>query len=395
MPWSFLQLITFGLLLLHFASVVEAGKFANKCKSLLCFGRDDDAGGSPRDHKGVDCPNPKAPRNAKGWGIAKHKTFPTVEQIMADYKLCGICSDPNARHLFYSFGGGTTAATKFKNENKELNLKVMADCMPQSFVQAGNLLPGMEKPNGAAQSLWIARNSQAFAKLASGDVYVITNGKGSEAEKATIYTSPYFNQIHPWMGQHNVWYDYEFGALQRNHQVTAIYTVQNHHNPLVADKHGNGAWVRNPAHGENAAHYVDANRVTMATIQAKMDIWNKLPDKDKAAKLADRTCNPGGPQKRATKGKGKGKGKGAADVGASCPLPAKKQPKKPTPTTMRKVVGKPTPKPHATKPKTTKPKTTKPKPKATKPKPKATKPKPKATRPKKTKPKKKGKKGGK
>lgn len=289
-----MQFVAMGLVFFQFAALAEAGKFKTVCKKAACVGNDDYQDPKKPDYKGVACTNSKAPKDPSKWNVAKAKGVPTVEQIAADYELCGICTDPKNNNLFYTFGGGEEKIKKaYQKAKPDLNLKALSDCMPQVWIEAvAKVVPKMVNELSAEAQLWTARHSQAYAKVAQGDVYVLTNGIGStEEEKATIYTVPWKNKKFPWQESHNVWYDYEFRTLQQNSKVNSIFTVQTKVDvkDMVPDRVGNGAWTRNPAHGEQAANHVDANKVTVEEIQKKMDTFNGCVTKrgEKGTKASD------------------------------------------------------------------------------------------------------------
>jgi hypothetical protein len=203
----------------------------------------------------ISCPNKSAPKadskTGEGWHVYKADPFPTVEDIANDLKLCGIAgANPS---LFYSFGGGYSNATKFQKANPHLNLKTLNDIMPNSFYNALGKFPNMgnEQP---AQKAFIARMSQAFASVSKGEVYLVAN------EDANIYTTPRPDDKNP--DARNVWYEYEFGELQRNDEVTAIYTVSS--KTFAVDKSDAGSWVRSrtPYPGDAAAVYINADTVS-------------------------------------------------------------------------------------------------------------------------------------
>lgn len=146
---------------------------------------------------------------------------------------------------------------------KGLNVKTIDTVMPQTWYDA---MLGHEWSDTlgstSGQSAWVARNSQAIARVATGKVYLVAS------PTANIYTVPFSNPADKWMGAHNVWYDYEFRTLQMNPAVTGIYTVNSE--TLVIDESLTGSWVksRTPP-GDDAALYIDADDVTPATIEAQ------------------------------------------------------------------------------------------------------------------------------
>jgi hypothetical protein len=131
---SFAQFLVYSLLFLQLASVAEAGKLSTVCNKLNCFSKSDD-GPTQKFPKppsaGITCPNPKAPKGAKGWNVYKHpKPMPSVSDIAADIKLCGILSDETPT-VFYSFNGGYSNAKEFIKKNPDLNGKTINDVLPK------------------------------------------------------------------------------------------------------------------------------------------------------------------------------------------------------------------------------------------------------------------------
>ncbi|KAF3765370.1 hypothetical protein M406DRAFT_67825 [Cryphonectria parasitica EP155] len=283
-PMSLGHLLTYGLLLLHLSPGASAG---NTCSSLNCFSATDntDAPGAPviqqDQYASITCPNKDAPTTKEGWGVYKSASLPTVEVIEADLRLCGIVTAPDSTMLFYSFGAGSPAARAFATKYPDLKAKNINDVMPESWFQALTKFPELtEQAKGSGQQAWVARSSQALAKAASGEVYLLAK------TPTNIYTLPYDTNDKDWgwRGPHNVWSDYEFATLQANPDVTAIYTVTPIYPPdaedtdpptdFQIDKTGAGSWVRsrNPQ-GGNAAYNVNANTVTKDSIDKLKADW--------------------------------------------------------------------------------------------------------------------------
>jgi hypothetical protein len=269
---SFAQFLVYGLLFLQLASVAEAGKLSTICNKLNCFSKSDD-GPTQKFPKlpsaGITCPNPKAPKGAKGWNVYKHaKPMPSVSDIAADIKLCGILSDKTST-VFYSFNGGYSNAKEFMKKNPDLNGKTINDVLPEIWYTALGKVPGLASPAGMARTAWIARTSQALATASRGDAYLVAD------PSANIYTVPYTDKgENDWKGPHNVWFDYEFATLQNNNAVKGIYTVDSKFHAV--DKSATGSWVRNRTpQGRKAGNHINANKVTAASLQKQKDDYNK------------------------------------------------------------------------------------------------------------------------
>lgn len=206
------QFLFYSLLVLQLASVAEAGSFTNFCKKLNCFSSSDDGPTQnfPKPPSaGIKCTNPDAPQDASGWSVYKNaKPMPTVEDIVADIRLCGILNAETST-VFYSYNGQYSNAKKFIAANPDLKAKTINDVLPESWYDALGQVPGLDSASGMARTAWIARTSQALATASSGDAYLVAD------PSANIYTVPYEDQgENAWKGAHNVWYDYEFATLQ-------------------------------------------------------------------------------------------------------------------------------------------------------------------------------------
>ena len=259
---SLKKALVYGLFFLQLATIAEAG---NACSSLNCFSSDDDTQTQqfdPPASSKITCTNPAAPKTSDGWNIYKATTFPTVQNIVDDLKLCGIVTADDATTLFYSFAGKLSNAQRFQKANPDLNAKQINDVMPGSWYDALGKFPGMASEQGNEQMVWVARSSQALAKVSKGKVYLVAS------PTANIYTTPFVDPNNAWKGAHNVWYDYEFGTLQENTDVTGIYTVNSE--TLAIDDSVTGSWVRdrNPQ-GDKAAVNINADTVTADTIAAQ------------------------------------------------------------------------------------------------------------------------------
>lgn len=259
-----IQILAYSLFSLHFAPAAQAGPTLSKiCKALSCFSTSDDA--PPANlpaSASITCPNANAPKTSSGWNINKAQDMPTVQDIVADLKLCGIITAEGVTTVFYSFNGGLTNAKRFQQANPSFKAKQINEVLPESWYTALDKF-NMGTAQSAAQQAFIARTSQALATVSKGNVYLVAD------PSANIYTIP-MTPPEPdqrWKGPHNVWYDYEFATLQDNTAVTAIYTVNSGN--LSIDKSETGSWVRD--RDSKDAPGIDANTVTKESIQAKMN----------------------------------------------------------------------------------------------------------------------------
>jgi hypothetical protein len=178
------KLLVYCILFLQFAPFADAGKFTNVCKKLKnCFSKDDSAPILARDSSGVICPNPMAPKDPKGmysrtqeifkdnfsdrnsgWGLYRSRSqiLPTVQEIAADLRLCGIANDPKNTNVFYSFAANWDFATEratqplrvqvFIEKNPGFNAKTINHLMPESWYLAiGQKFPEANKPGSMGQ----------------------------------------------------------------------------------------------------------------------------------------------------------------------------------------------------------------------------------------------------
>ncbi|PVI03777.1 hypothetical protein DM02DRAFT_669504 [Periconia macrospinosa] len=207
-----------------------------------------------------------------GWRIWTSGTLglPTVEDIVADLRSCGVATDPKNTNIFYSYGANNKKVVKnvinvnrFIQANPDLNAKSINHILPQSwYIALKEKYPGADSGGSMVQKAFNARNSQAYAKVSHDEVYVLIGGGVNIYTEPTVQATPGGENLR-WVGRHNVWYDYEFRTLQMNQQVTAIYTVNAE--TLQVDRTPDGSWVRG-RHGQNAAHHVDANTVTSTSL---------------------------------------------------------------------------------------------------------------------------------
>lgn len=259
---DFIQFSVCCLLILGSTPGAQAG---NVCSSLSCFSSSDDTPPAAMpESSSITCTNPDAPQVSTGWNVYKATSMPTVEDIVADLQLCGIITASDVQTVFYSFNGGLTNAKRFQDANPSLNLKQINQVLPDSWYAALVKFPALGQAQSPAQMAWVARTSQALAKVSKNKVYMVAD------PSANIYTVPYTPpKPDAWKGPHNVWYDYEFATLQANTDVTGIYTVNS--NTLAVDDSTTGSWVR----GRDAADApgIDANTVTGASIQAQIDAY--------------------------------------------------------------------------------------------------------------------------
>lgn len=106
--------------------------------------------------------------------------------IAADLVLCGIVTANDATLVLYSFGAGNQSADAFAKKNPGLNAKNINNVMPDSWFNALEKFPELgQQAQGSAQQAWVARSSQALAKVAKGDVYLMAS------PPTNIYTTPY------------------------------------------------------------------------------------------------------------------------------------------------------------------------------------------------------------
>jgi hypothetical protein len=156
--------------------------------------------------------------------------FPTVECLLADYKLCGVINAHNVPSIFYSFG---------------VTLKTINGYLAQSG-QEGNLYSDlldtaywdrvMQRRSDTFQAgtldrrfVLIARSSEAYALACEGDVYVYVGQRRNPTSDTDLgaFQLPWDpkapNPAEP--EDENIWRTFELPTLQRNKAVTRIISV--------------------------------------------------------------------------------------------------------------------------------------------------------------------------
>jgi hypothetical protein len=170
----------------------------------------------------------------KKWACLDPKIdFPTVECIAADIIACGTLEKNPA--LFYSFGA-TTIEVRTKVRDK-LNPKpvMFNDALPQDWDDKVTrdprfgLLQGKIADPGylARYDAYVNRFSAAMAKVAQGEVIVVTATRTSRNTGNGAYSLP-----DPQTPAENRWRLYEFPIAQRNPKVTSVVSYALEEKPL-------------------------------------------------------------------------------------------------------------------------------------------------------------------
>ena len=153
--------------------------------------------------------------------------FPTVECILADYKLCGIINANNEPSIFYSFGPDTKTIGGYLAENgQEGNL--YRDLLDNDYWK--RVMGGREETFKwkirSRLFVLIARSSEAFALACKGDVYVyVGQRRNSKSDKLGAFQLPDPKTPPKPEDGPNIWRTFELPTLQRNRDVTRIISV--------------------------------------------------------------------------------------------------------------------------------------------------------------------------
>ncbi|KAF3037187.1 hypothetical protein E8E12_001945 [Didymella heteroderae] len=170
----------------------------------------------------------------KKWACLDPKIdFPTVDCIAADIVACGTLEKNPA--LFYSFGA-TTIEVRTEIRDKLSPKPVMFnDVLPQDWddkitkeprfglLQGKIAEPGYMKRYDA----YVNRFSAAMAKVAQGEVIIVTKTRISRNKGDGAYSLP-----DPQTPAENRWRLYEFPVAQRNPKVTSVVSYALEEKPL-------------------------------------------------------------------------------------------------------------------------------------------------------------------
>ncbi|KAL8901267.1 MAG: hypothetical protein Q9207_005286 [Kuettlingeria erythrocarpa] len=225
------------------------------CLPCCCQNPDDDCELEPPRPPGQPAPpgffpDPKwsqcnaRPRNGQKWACeADNLDFPTVECLVQDIKTCDVVNKNGASTVFYSFGVATVGARqnvrdKLIPKGVMFNDGLMNDGSWDKVLKRAKYAIGdptiMDDPSKKSHGLsrnniFVARMSEALARVSTNDVYFVYGQEVGEGGKddglGGVYQLPRPVSDSNLKPVPNAWRTYEFPTLQKYSSVNKIYGV--------------------------------------------------------------------------------------------------------------------------------------------------------------------------